>query len=83
MKNDEYMQSRFEMLAAIREAVGVGIITAGVNTMMNGYENDDDEAKKQGIQQILEGNSRLAFSVFNNFTDYERYLKKNLDNEVS
>ena len=83
MKNDEYMQSRFEMLAAIRKAVGVGIIMAGVNTMMNGYENDDDEAKKQGIQQILEGNSRLAFSVFNNFTDYERYLKKNLDNEVS
>ena len=83
MKNDEYMQSCFEMLAAIRKAVGVGIIMAGVNTMMNGYENDDDEAKKQGIQQILEGNSRLAFSVFNNFTDYERYLKKNSDNEVS
>ena len=83
MKNDEYMQSRFEMLAAIREAVGVGIITAGVNTMMNGYENDDDEAKKQGIQQILEGSSRLAFSVFNNFADYERYLKKNSDNEIS
>ena len=83
MKNDEYMQSRFELLAAIRKAVGVGIIVAGVNTMMNGYENDDDEAKKQGIQQILEGNSRLVFSVFNNFTDYERYLKKNSDNEVS
>ena len=83
MKNDEDMQSRFELLAAIRKAVGVGIIMAGVNTMMNGYENDDDEAKKQGIQQILEGNSRLAFLVFDNFTDYERYLKKNLDNEVS
>ena len=83
MKNDEYMQSRFELLAAIRKTVGVGIIMAGVNTMMNGYENDDDEAKKQGIQQILEGNSRLAFSVFNNFSDYERYLKKNSDNEIS
>lgn len=83
MKNDEDMQSRFELLATIRKAVGVGIIMAGVNTMMNGYENDDDEAKKQGIQQILEGNSRLAFSVFDNFTDYEWYLKKNLDNEVS
>lgn len=47
MKNDEYMQSCFEMLAAIRKAVGVGITVMGVKTMMDGYDNDDDEAKEQ------------------------------------
>ena len=49
MKNDEYMQSCFEMLAAIRKAVGVGITVMGVKTMMDGYDNDDDEAKEQGM----------------------------------
>lgn len=83
MKNDEYMQSCFEMLAAIRKAVGVGIIMAGVNTMMNGYENDDDEAKRRGMQQILNGSNMVAFPVFNNLADYEWYLKENSDNEIS
>ena len=83
MKNDEYMQSCLEMLATIRKAVGVGITVMGVKTMMDGYDNDDDEAKKQGIQQILEGSRIVAFPVFNNLADYEWYLKENSDIEVS
>ena len=83
MKNGEYMQSCLEMLATIRKAVGVGITVMGVKTMMDGYDNDDDEAKKQGIQQILEGSRIVAFPVFNNLADYEWYLKENSDIEVS
>ena len=50
----------------------------GINTMLTGYDNDDDEAKKQGIQQILEGSRIVAFPVFNNLADYEWYLKEKL-----
>ena len=83
MKNNEYMQSCFEILASIRKAVGVGITVMGVKTMMDGYDNDDNEAKKQGIQLILEGSNIVAFLVFNNFADYEWYLKENSNNEIS
>ena len=83
MKNDEYMQSCFEILASIRKAVGVGITMMGVKTMMDGYDNDDDEAKRRGMQQILNGSNIVAFPVFNNLADYEWYLKENSDIEVS
>ena len=43
------MQSCFQILASIRKAVGVGITMMGVKTMMGGYDNNDDEAKRRGM----------------------------------
>lgn len=76
MKNDEYMQSCFEMIAAIRNAVGVGITVMGVKTMMDGYDNDDDEAKRRGMQQILNGSRIVALPVFNNPDYYKWYFQE-------
>lgn len=53
----------FDVLKSITEALACGVACMGMFRLMDGYENDDPEAKEQGVKQILAGASMAALSI--------------------